>query len=84
MGCFVSSGSVVQVLASPSSGEVARAVPAQCKVTQHLPFLTDGAHPPSRFGGLRQGIRKGDPRGSPFSWSAGTNRSALAVRIGQL
>ena len=83
MGCFVPSGSVVQIRAFLSSGEVARAVPAQCKATQHLPFLTDGAHSPSRFGGLRQGIRKGDPCGSPFSWSAGTSRSALTVRIGQ-
>lgn len=29
------------------------------EAVEHLPFLADGAHSPSRFDGLRQSIRKG-------------------------
>ncbi len=68
---FGGAGSGIPVL-----GEVARAVPAQCKATQHLPFLADGAHSPSRFGGLRQGIRKGT--------RVGPLLAGRQVRVGQL
>ncbi len=77
MGCFVSSGSVVQVRASQSSGEVARAVPAQCKATQHLPFLTDGAHSPSPLRRLEAGHKKGGPVWVPLL-------AGRQVRVGQL
>ena len=82
--------------ASLSGGESARAAPAQCEVIRHLPFLADGAHLPSGFGGLRQGIRKKGTREGPLlagrqeraGWqrceavsSNGASWLALAVRV---
>ena len=68
--------------ASLSGREVACDFPVQCEVTRQLSFLLDGAHLPLRFGGSRQGIRKGDPCGSPFLSWLGASQLALTVQVG--
>ena len=71
---------LLQCAASLSGREVACDFPVQCEVTRQLSFLLDGAHLPLRFGGSRQGIRKGDPCGSPFLSWLGASQSALTVQ----